>query len=47
MNQVRIVVDSTADLLPELRRQVDVVPLTVHFGQQEYVDGVTIHDYDD
>lgn len=42
MNQVRIVVDSTADLLPELRRQVDVVPLTVHFGQQEYVDGVTI-----
>lgn len=42
MNQVRIVVDSTTDLLPELRRQVDVVPLTVHFGQQEYVDGVTI-----
>ena len=42
MNQVRIVVDSTADLLPELRRQVDVVPLTVHFGQPEYVDGVTI-----
>ena len=42
MNQVRIVVDSTADLLPELRRQVDVVPLTVHFSNQEYADGVTI-----
>ena len=40
--QVRIVVDSTADLLPELKAQVSVVPLTVHFGDQEYVDGVTI-----
>ncbi len=39
---VRIVVDSTADLLPHLREQVSVVPLTVHFGDTEYIDGVTI-----
>lgn len=42
MNQVRIVVDSTADLLPHQRSRVETVPLTVHFGEQEYVDGVTI-----
>ena len=40
--QVTIIVDSTADLLPRIRSQVEVVPLTVCFGGQEYVDGVTI-----
>ena len=39
---VRIVVDSTADLQPQIRKRVRVVPLTVHFGKEEYVDGVTI-----
>lgn len=39
---VRIIVDSTADLIPELKSRVTVVPLTVHFGEQEYIDGVTI-----
>lgn len=39
---VRIVVDSTADLTPEVRKHLTVVPLTVHFGDQEYIDGVTI-----
>ena len=39
---VKIIVDSTADLTPWVRRRVDVVPLTIHFGQKEYVDGVTI-----
>lgn len=39
---VRIVVDSTADLRPEIRERVDVVPLTVHFGKEEYVDGVDL-----
>ena len=38
----RIIVDSTADLLPEVQQQVHTVPLTVHFGEQEYVDKVTI-----
>ena len=40
--KTRIIVDSTADLMPEIRERVHVVPLTVHFGQEEYVDGVTI-----
>lgn len=39
---VRIVVDSTADLRPETRKRVDVVPLTIHFGKEEYVDGVDL-----
>lgn len=39
---VRIVVDSTADLRPQIRERVRIVPLTVHFGQEEYVDGVDI-----
>ena len=39
---VRIIVDSTADLTPALKERMLVVPLTVHFGDEEYVDGVTI-----
>lgn len=39
---VRIVVDSTADTSAEIRNKLSVVPLTVHFGDREYVDGVTI-----
>ena len=38
----RIIVDSTSDLLPSVKEQVHVVPLTVYFGREEYVDGVTI-----
>ena len=34
--------DSTADLVPEIKARVYTVPLTVHFGQEEYIDGVTI-----
>lgn len=40
--KTRIIVDSTADLLPEYKSRVETVPLTVHFGQEEYIDGVTI-----
>ena len=40
--RVRIIIDSTTDLAPELRGQVEVVPLTVNFGTEEYIDGVTI-----
>ena len=39
---VRIVVDSTADMPESLKRQVGIVPLTVSFGQDSYLDGVTI-----
>ena len=39
--KTRIIVDSTADLVPEIKARVSTVPLTVHFGQEEYIDGVT------
>lgn len=39
---VRIMIDSTVDLAPSLHGQLTTVPLTVHFGDEEYVDGVTI-----
>ena len=39
---VRIIIDSTADTAPGLKERFTVVPLTVHFGEEEYIDGVTI-----
>lgn len=40
--KTRIIVDSSSDLLPCIREHVYLVPLTVCFGDQEYIDGVTI-----
>lgn len=40
--KTRIIVDSTADLMPEIKSRVHIVPLTVHFGEEEYIDEVTI-----
>ncbi len=39
---VQIIIDSTADVREAVREQFTVVPLTVMFGKQEFVDGVTI-----
>ena len=39
----RIIVDSTADLVPEFEKRVHTVPLTVRFGDEEFIDGVTIN----
>lgn len=39
---VKIVIDSTADVSDVVKARMAVVPLTVHFGEEEYVDGVTI-----
>lgn len=39
---IKIIVDSTSDLLPHIKKRVKIVPLTVHFGNEEYIDGVTI-----
>ena len=37
---VRVVTDSACDLLPEMCDQlgIEVVPLTIRFGDREYVD---------
>ena len=40
--KTRIIVDSTADLAQELKSRVHVVPMTVTFGDEEFIDGVTI-----
>ncbi len=40
--KTRIIVDSTADLLPEYKSRVHIVPLTLRFGDEEFIDGVTI-----
>lgn len=40
--KTRIIVDSTADLMPEVKSRVSVVPLTVRFGDEEFIDGITI-----
>ena len=40
--KTRIIVDSTTDLIPEIKNRVNVVPLTVRFDTEEFIDGVTI-----
>ena len=40
--KTRIIVDSTADLVPAIKERVHTVPLSVIFGEDVYVDGVTI-----
>jgi DegV family protein with EDD domain len=41
---VRILVDSTADIPPDRARElaIEVVPLTVHFGDETFSDGVDL-----
>lgn len=39
---VRIIVDSTADVNDTIRNRLTVVPLTVHFANEEFIDGITI-----
>ena len=39
---VRIIVDSSTDVSEEYRKKIQFVPLTVRFGDKEYLDGVEI-----
>ena len=39
---VRILIDSTVDLPDSRAASFPIVPLTIHFGKEEYTDGVTI-----
>ena len=39
---VKIVVDSSSDLMPAVKAKVRTVALSVFFGDQEYKDGITI-----
>ena len=38
----KIITDSTADLLPHWKEKVTVVPLTVNFGEEVFIDGISI-----
>lgn len=40
--KTKIIVDSTFDLTQDAAGRLTVVPLTVSFGETEYIDGVTI-----
>jgi DegV family protein with EDD domain len=39
---VKLIVDSTADMTPAVAQRVQVIPLTVHFGDQEFLDRVEL-----
>lgn len=40
--KVNIIVDSTADITEDMKERLTVVPLTLRFGDEEYIEGVTI-----
>lgn len=40
--KTRIIVDSTADVADGIKGRLLIVPLTIHFGEETYIDGVTI-----
>ena len=40
---VRIITDSTVDIADKYSNLFTVVPLTVTFGEKDYIDGVTIN----
>ena len=39
---IMIIVDSTADMRPEVAAKVGIVPLSVQFGEKTYISGVDI-----
>lgn len=39
---IRFITDSTTDMSPAVRQRATVTPLTIHFGEEEYRDGVDI-----
>lgn len=42
MEKIRIITDSGSDLCPPFPENLTVIPLTIHFGEEEYRDGETI-----
>jgi DegV family protein with EDD domain len=44
MATIRVITDSAADVPREIasRLNIDIVPLTIRFGEQEYVDGIDL-----
>ena len=42
MEKIRILTDSGSDFCPPYPKNLTVMPLTIHFGTEEYRDGQTI-----
>ena len=42
MEKIRIITDSGSDITAPYPENLTVIPLTIHFGDEEYQDGVTI-----
>lgn len=40
--KVRIVVDSVADVTEDIKKRLTAVPLSINFGDEQYIDGVTL-----
>lgn len=43
---IRLIIDSTSDMPEKFRQEFTVVPLSVRFGTEEYIDGVTITNHE-
>lgn len=44
---IKLIIDSTADIRETIKKKIDyIVPLTVNFGSEEFIDGVNISNYD-
>lgn len=44
---IKLIIDSTADIRETSKKKIDyIVPLTVSFGNEEFIDGVNISNYD-
>ena len=39
---IKFIIDSTVDVNPAIRHRFTVVPLTICFGREEFIDGITI-----
>ena len=42
----KIIIDSTADMSDSMRAKFTIVPMTIRFGEEEYIDGVTITNHE-
>ncbi len=40
--KTKIIIDSTTDVAKEIREEFCIVPLTIRFGEDDFIDGVTI-----
>ena len=39
---IKILLDSASDHIPEIKEKLEILPMTIRFGDTEYLDGVTI-----